>query len=134
MGKIILYIGIIGLLLISGCHKDNTKLVNELEDYLNNDSVFDLQRVNSTSIRNITQEEEWQSRCWEETMWICQEHCSRVSGLIYSDLLTIDIMQFDYNNDTIIDDSERKEMDYIEWRNRKCMDECIEEEVYDCFR
>lgn len=122
MKKIIL----IGLcILLIGCkHKVNIENLNPT-----------IVQVNLSFAKEMTKEE-WQSTCWEETMWLCQEHCRKISGLEYNDesLATYDIMQFDENNDSIINGTESKNMDYILWRDQLCMDECIEEEVYDCYK
>lgn len=121
MNKIIILLTMSTLILLIGC---NTKEDNIIKS-------------NETELVSITNqiEEEWEDRCWRDAMELCQEHCSRISGLKVSiSFLSFDVMQFDENNDSIVNGSEEKEMDYVLWRNRLCMKECEEEEVYDCFR
>jgi hypothetical protein len=86
---------------------------------------------NSTFIHQMN-DSEFQERCWEETMWQCQEYCSEISGLEYSGLLSYNVLQFDLNNDSVINGSEEKEMNYVLRRNKLCMDKCSEE-TYICF-
>lgn len=122
----LLMIGIVILAL--GCNSKQTlmfKLITQTQLVHN--------MTQQTPIFESINQQELVHRCWEENMWQCQEHCSRISSLKYSNLLWFDSLQFDTNNDSIVNGSEKKEMDYVLHINKLCMDECIEEEVDDCF-
>ena len=115
---------LIGLcILLIGCNS---------KEYIT-DEINETTHVNHTEVQ-VMDTEEWESRCWEETMWLCQEHCSKISGLNNSGLLVYDTMQFDTNNDGNFSEEEMEEWKYVLWKDGICMDECIKEKVYDCYR
>lgn len=81
--------------------------------------------------------EEEQNKCYRDSKYFCNRMCSEESGLILSprfNFTTIDSMQFDKNNDSIIDGEEMREWDFIDRKFDRCYDQCREEEIYPCFR